>query len=515
MNSCTILWIDDEVDSLTSQIIFLKEKGFSIDTISNGYDAIDMVSINHYDIIFLDENMPGLSGLDTLSKLKEITNTPVIMITKNEQEQIMEEAIGAKISDYLIKPVNPNQILLAIKKNLEAVDLVNNQTNANYQREFLSIGSLINQVKSFKDWIDIYKKIIYWELELDSLKENNMLDILLSQKKEANTQFFKYIKNNYENWIHEKQKDMIMSHNLFQESVIPKLQTEKPTFFLLIDNLRLDQWKVIQPLLEPYFFIKEKMYCSILPTSTQYARNSIFSGLLPQEIKSRFPNLWLDDYEEGGKNLYEKDLLLQQLKSRSCSTNISFNKVFNLEHGKKMVQRLNEFLNKSLNVIIYNFVDILSHSKTEMKMIKELTNNEKAYRDLTLTWFQNSPLFDLLKNLSQLDVNIIITSDHGTINVTEPSKVVGEKNISNNLRYKTGRKIKFDNKDVFFIDNPNSFGLPKTNISSTYIFGAPSKYFVYPNNYNHYAHHYINTYQHGGISLEEMLIPIISLNPKK
>ena len=516
MDSCTILWIDDEVDSLKSHLLFLKDKGFSVNTISNGYDAIDMVLENSYDLIFLDENMPGLSGLDTLSKLKEITNAPVIMITKNEQEHIMEDAIGSKISDYLIKPVNPNQILLSIKKNLKFSELVTNKTNADYRKEFLSIGAMINDVRSFEDWVKIYKKIIYWELQLDSLEDNNMLDILLNQKKEANSSFFKYIKKNYQDLIQQNNlHKVMMSHDIFQQQVYPSVANNSCTFLLLIDNLRLDQWEIIKPLLSSYFQIHENTYCSILPTSTQYARNAIFSGLMPGEIKKEFPSMWLDDNDDGGKNLYEKDLLLEQLKKLSCSKNISFNKVFNLEHGQKMVNRLNEFLSKSLNVIIYNFVDILSHAKTDMKMIKELANNEKAYRDLTLTWFKNSPLFIMLKKLSKHDVNIIITSDHGTINVMEPSKVVGEKNISSNLRYKTGRKIKFDNKDVFHVEDPDQIMLPKTNMSASFIFAAPNKYFVYPNNYNHYAHHYINTYQHGGVSMEEMIIPIVSLKSKR
>jgi len=515
MNSCNILWVDDEIDSLKSHIIFLKDKGFSVSTASNGYDAIDMLHKKKYDIIFLDENMPGLSGLDTLSKIKELTKVPVIMITKNEQEHIMEDAIGSKIADYLIKPVNPHQILLSIKKNLEFSKLVTNKTTADYQREFSAIGSMINQVVTFDDWVEIYKKIVYWELELDSVSENHMLEILLAQKKEANNNFFKDVKKYYSQWLEDGVNDkMVMSHNLFKKYVFPCINNQTPTFVLLIDNLRLDQWKVIHPLLESYFSVDENLYCSILPTATQYARNAIFSGLMPGEIKQKMPDFWLDDNEEGGKNLYEKELLLNQLKQLSCSQDISFNKVFNLEHGKKMVERLNEFLHKSLNIIIYNFVDILSHAKTEMKMIKELANDEKSYRDLTLTWFKNSPLFELLKQLSTKKVNIIITSDHGTMNVNEASKVIGEKSISSNLRYKTGRKLKFDNRDVFYIDDPQLTMLPASNLSSSYIFASPNKYFVYPNNFNHYAHHYINTYQHGGVSMEEMLVPVISLKPK-
>ncbi|MBJ05378.1 MAG: two-component system response regulator [Flavobacteriales bacterium] len=512
MKSAKILWIDDEVDSLKSHILFLTNKGFSVQTVSNGYDAIKIINEIQFDIIFLDENMPGLTGLETLEKIKEVTNSPVIMITKNEQEHIMEDAIGAKISDYLIKPVNPNQVLLSIKKNLEFSQLINHKTNLIYQREFMSISSMINSVESPNEWIELYKKIVYWELELESLDENQMLDVLLNQKKDANNNFFKNVKKNYHKWI--EQDNIIMSNNLFEKSIFPVLSSNKPTFFLLIDNLRYDQWKIIQPHLDPFFNIDDKLCFSILPTATQYCRNSIFAGMMPDEIKHSFPSLWLDDHQEGGKNMHEKDFLSSLLLKLEYQSDFSFNKIFNNDHGVKLLDRINELLNKSLNVIIYNFVDILSHAKTDLKMIKELAINDKAYRDLTLTWFKNSPLFDLLKKLSSHDCNIIITSDHGTINVSEPSRVVGEKTISSNLRYKTGKKMKFENKDVLWVQNPQNFRLPSSSVSAAYIFASPNKYFVYPNNYNHYAHHYINTYQHGGISMEEMMLPLVSLKSK-
>lgn len=516
MVNYSILWVDDEIESLKSHILFLKDKGFSVNTVSNGYDAIDIVSKNNFDLIFLDENMPGLSGLDTLTKLKEITGCPMIMITKSEQEHIMEDAIGSKIADYLIKPVNPNQILLSIKKNLNQNEFVTSKTNSNYQKQFMSISSSIGNITTFSEWVEVYKKIIYWELELESIDDSNMLEILLTQKKEANNYFFKFIKKKYKDLLNNSSDNrIIMSHDLTNKFVKPLIINEKPTFFLLIDNLRLDQWMVISPLLKNYFLIDDNVYCSILPTSTQYSRNSIFSSLTPLEISKKFPQYWLNDNDEGGKNLFEEKLLINNFKGILNEKDISFHKVFNNLHGQKIIDKFNELLSKKLNVIIYNFVDILSHAKTDVKMIKELTGDEKAYRDLTITWFKNSPLFELLKILSSHDINLIVTSDHGTINVTESSKVIGEKSISSNLRYKTGRKIKFDNRDVFHVSNPESIMLPSQQLSSSYIFAAPYKYFVYPNNYNHYAHHYINTYQHGGVSLDEMIIPIATLKPKK
>ena len=515
MINYSILWVDDEIESLKSHILFLKDKGFSVNTVSNGYDAIDIVSKNNFDLIFLDENMPGLSGLDTLTKLKEITGCPMIMITKSEQEHIMEDAIGSKIADYLIKPVNPNQILLSIKKNLNQNEFVTSKTNSNYQKQFMSISSSIGNITTFSEWVEVYKKIIYWELELESIDDSNMLEILLTQKKEANNYFFKFIIKKYKDLLNNiSDNRIIMSHDLTNKFVKPLIINEKPTFFLLIDNLRLDQWMVISPLLKNYFLIDDNVYCSILHINAILQKFN-FSSLTLLEISKKFPQYWLNDNDEGGKNLFEEKLLINNFKGILNEKDISFHKVFNNLHGQKIIDKFNELLSKKLNVIIYNFVDILSHAKTDVKMIKELTGDEKAYRDLTITWFKNSPLFELLKILSNHDINLIITSDHGTINVTESSKVIGEKSISSNLRYKTGRKIKFDNRDVFHVSNPESIMLPSQQLSSSYIFAAPYKYFVYPNNYNHYAHHYINTYQHGGVSLDEMIIPIATLKPKK
>ena len=515
MDNFKILWIDDEVDLLRPHVLFLEERGFLVTSATNGSDALDILKKNQYDIIFLDENMPGLSGIETLSEIKKIKNTPVVMITKSEEESIMEDAIGGKIADYLIKPVNPNQILSSIKRNLDVDRLVHNKVQTDYRKDYSLISQSINNASCFDDWVDLYKDIINWELDLDNISNESISEVLLMQKKEANQSFFKYIKNEYLSWFVENNSNApVLSNNLFSKKVLP-LITKKPMFFVLIDNFRLDQWILIKPLLEQFFVISEETtYCSILPTSTQYARNSIFSGLMPSEIKSRYPNLWVDDFETGGKNLHEEELINELIKREGVSFKTSFNKILNLDSGKKLVDKIDDLMNNDLNIVIYNFVDFLSHAKTDIKMIKELAGNEKSYRDLTLTWFKNSPLFELFKELSFKNIDLIITTDHGTINVQTASRIVGEKDISTNLRYKTGRRMSFDKKNVFHVEDPSLINLPHSKISSSFIFAGNDYFFAYPNNYNHYVNYYKDTYQHGGVSLEEMIIPFVHLSKK-
>ncbi len=515
MSTAKILWVDDEIQLLKPHMLFLEKKNYTVVPCTNGADAVESVSEESFDIVFLDENMPGLSGLETLSQIKEkLPNLPVIMITKSEEEYIMEEAIGSKIADYLIKPVNPNQILLSLKKNLDISRLVSEKTTSNYQQEFRKIAMDLAMVNTYDDWINLYKKLIHWEIQLESISDIGMTEILESQKEEANSQFYKFIKKNYSSWFHGDDKP-ILSHTLFKDVIAPQIDKDKGTLLVVLDNLRYDQLRVIEPVISEYYkTIKETTFYSILPTATQYARNAIFSGLTPLDMEKKYPNYWKNDTDEGGKNLFENEFLTEQIKRLNLNINHEYYKITTLAKGRDLANNFAKTKDNDLTVIVYNFVDMLSHSRTEMEMIKELASDDKAYRSLTLSWFKNSPLIEIIQNAQKMGLKLIITTDHGTINTSKPSKVIGDKNISSNLRYKTGKSLTYNEKDVYVVKNPKEIFLPEIHMSSSFIFAKEDYFFAYPNNYNHFVKYYKNTYQHGGVSLEEMIIPCLVLEPK-
>ena len=515
MSSGKILWVDDEIQLLKPHMLFLEKKNYDVVPCTNGADAVESVSEEQFDIVFLDENMPGLSGLETLSLIKEkLPNLPVIMITKSEEEYIMEEAIGSKIADYLIKPVNPNQILLSLKKNLDNSRLVSEKTTSNYQQEFRKISLDLAMVNSYQDWVELYKKLVHWEIQLESIADIGMTEILESQKEEANSQFYKFIKNNYADWFHGDDRP-VLSHTLFKEVIVPQIEKDPGTLLVVIDNLRYDQLRVLEPIINEYYkSVEESSFFSILPTATQYARNAIFSGLMPLDMQKKYPNYWKNDTDEGGKNLYENEFLTEQIKRLNLNLNHEYFKITSVNKGRELASNLAKIKDNDLTVVVYNFVDMLSHSRTEMDMIKELASDDKAYRSLTLSWFKNSPLLEIIQNAQKMGLKLIITTDHGTINTSKPSKVVGDKNISSNLRYKTGKSLSYNEKEVYEVKDPKEILLPSLHMSSSFIFAKEDYFFAYPNNYNHYVKYYKNTYQHGGISLEEMIIPCMSFEPK-
>ena len=517
MQPIQILWVDDEVDLLKSHFLFLSSRGYETQACTNGQEALSLVKEKQFDVVLLDENMPGLNGLETLALLKaEHPNLPVIMVTKNEEEHIMEDAIGSKISDYLIKPVNPNQILLSLKKTLNVENLISEKTAHNYQKEFQKISLELMDIQTPNEWANFYKKIVYWQLELQTSGDNTFSEILENQFKEANVLFGKFIEKNYQHWIEEPNAAPLLSPQLFKKMIQPKLKSTQPTLFLLIDNLRWDQWKTIEPYINQiYQKVEEEVYYSILPTATQYARNSLFAGLMPSDIKQLYPDYWLDDHEEGGKNMHEAALLQKQMKRLHLDYKHSYTKITNLEAAKSLVKEMEKKKNNRLVTIVYNFVDMISHAKSEMEIIKELASDDKSYRSLTESWFKNSPLFLALKKAQELGYQLILTTDHGTINVKSPLEIIGNKETSLNLRYKSGKSLKFSTKKVMVVEDPKAVKLPNVSLNSHYVFAKESHYFVFPQNFNHYANLFQNTYQHGGISMEEMLIPFVFLTPKK
>lgn len=517
IKSVDILWIDDEMDLLKPQILFLEGKGYKVTTVSNADDAIELLKKQFFDIILLDEQMPGVNGLEALGSIKDHSPaTPVIMVTKSEEEDIMEEAIGAKIDDYLIKPLNPKQILLTIKKHVETKKIISQKTISNYQSNFQEITQLINQAENYEDWKEIYDKIVYWELELEGQSDDGMNEVLKMQKAEANKEFSKFIEDNYFNWFSDDVQSPLLSPNIMKNKVFPLIEQGEKICFIMIDNLRYDHWKKLSPLLREHYSVEEEeIYFSILPTATQYSRNAIFAGLMPLEISNIYPKFWLHDEEAGGKNLKEKNLLKNHIDRQGLDIKFFYEKLGASKKGTKLLQNISNLQNYPLTVLIVNYIDMLSHARTEVEVIKELASDEAAYRSLTLSWFRHSTLFTLIKELADKDINLIITTDHGNIQVQNPRKVVGDKKTSVNLRYKNGKNLAYNPSEVIEVNDPETIHLPRTHISTKYIFSRNQDYFVYPNNYNYYANYYKNTFQHGGISMEEMLIPFVRLKPKK
>ena len=523
MTNGLLLWVDDEIELLKAHLIFLEKKGYEVVTVSNGTDAIDLCKERNFDLVLLDEQMPGLSGLETLQRMKELQpSLPVVMVTKSEEENIMEQAIGQKIADYLIKPVNPNQILLALKKNIHRKEIEAEVTQNQYQQNFQQIAMQIMDCRTWRDWSDVYKRLVHWELEL-STTDSSMKEMLQTQKEDANSGFAKYIRKNYLDWVADMETHRtetndqrpLMSPEIFKRKVFPLLNEGKKVFLVVLDNFRYDQWLMLAREISELFDIDEDLYYSILPTATQYARNAIFSGLMPNKISQMFPDLWVDEDEEEGKNKNEAPLIQTQFERYRRKDSFSYNKVNNSVDAEKFMQQMNMLEKNNLNVVVFNFIDMLSHARTESKMVRELANSESAYRSITLSWFRHSVISDFFKQVAQTNYTVIVTTDHGSIRCTRPVKIVGDRNTNTNLRYKLGKNLAYDDKSLFVIKDPQKAQLPAPNLSTSYVFATGDSFFAYPNNYNYYVSYYRDTFQHGGISMEEMIIPLITLTGKK
>ena len=510
----TIVWADDEIDLLKPYIIYLSGKGYNVIPAMSGQDAIDACKQHAVDIVFLDEQMPGLSGIETLQILKDAhPEIPVVMITKSEEERIMEQAIGQKIADYLIKPVNPSQILLCLKKHVHSKQIVEEHTNANYRQEFSDITYMIDTARTFDEFAAIERTLTRWELELQDVS-SPMAELLSMQRKQANSAFAKFIRQNYEQWFQSPDTRPMLSTDIFRNAVFPLLDEGKKVFMIVVDNFRYSQWKTIQPLIAESFSIQtEQLYSAILPTATQYARNAIFSGLMPLQIQQQFPQYWVEEGDEETKNKFEKELVGTLLHRYRKHYDYTYFKINESDFCEKVIRQLRS-LTTPLNIAVVNFIDMLSHSRTDSKMMRELAPDEAAYHSLTLSWFKHSPILELFRQIAALGYEVILTTDHGTIRVVEPVQIIADKNTNTNLRYKVGKSLSFQSRNIFELTKPDKVGLPSPNLSSTYAFCTGSDFFGYPNNFNYYAQYYRDTFQHGGISMEEMIIPLVHLLPK-
>lgn len=515
--SARLLWVDDEIDLLRPHCLFLEKRGYDITTATNGNDAVELCRTQRFDLVLLDENMPGLSGLETLAAIKEVQpDVPVVMVTKNEAEDLMDQAIGAQIADYLLKPVNPMQILMALKKNIHRHEIVQEQTESGYRREFAQLALDMDAADDAAAWVELYKRLVHWELQLAAGADGAMADLLRDQKEEANAAFAKFVKANYADWVADADAPArpTLSPDVLRRAVFPRLAAGRRVVLLVLDNFRYDQWRVLAPELAADFDAEEQVYFSILPTATQYARNALFAGMMPLDIARTHPDLWVDEEAEEGKNLHEAELLERQLARLHRRPTFAYHKLNDSAAVDKWLASYDEMRSRDLSVAVINFIDILSHARTESRMVRELASNEAAYRSITLSWFRHTGLRELFRRLAADDADVVLTTDHGSIRVERPVKVVGDRNVNTNLRYKLGRNLSYPAKEVFEVRNPADLRLPAPNLSTAYIFATGARFFAYPNNYNYYVQHFRDTFQHGGVSMEEMIVPLITLRPK-
>lgn len=514
-----ILWVDDEIDLLKSNIMFLKAKGYDVNEATNGEDAIQLIKKDDYDLVFMDEMMPGMGGLETLFQIKELRPAlPIVMVTKNETESLMEDAIGKKITDYLIKPVNPNQLLLTCKKILDSRRIKGNQISRDYIQEFNKISMALMEQPGWNEWIDIYKQMTNWELELDSHPEVGLKQTITDQKRECNVEFSKYIEKNYVKWVNSDSDRPVLSNEIIERYVLPQLDGYKSVFFFLVDCMRLDQWLVMEKYLHQYFKISKDYYYSLLPTATPYSRNAIFAGLYPSELEKHYPELWKrNDDDENSKNNFEKEFLIKLLERKriKLKSDLRYTKIMDSEFSRGIENKILSFMNNHLNAVVINFIDMIVHSRSDYAILKEISPDDAAFRSLTASWFEHSSFFGMLRQLANKpDVKIIITTDHGSIRCLHGVKALGDRESSPNLRYKYGRNVKADPRHSLFIKNPLEYKLPLRNGIVNYIIAKEDFYFVYPTDYHKYLNQYNDTFQHGGISVEEMILPIISLDSR-
>ncbi len=522
MKQYKILWIDDEIEMLRSHILFLTEKGYDVTTVTNGKDGIAEVQNKEYDLIFLDEMMPGMGGLETLSEIKELKpNIPVVMVTKSEEETLMNDAIGGKITDYLIKSVVPSQILMVCKKILDGKKISGEYVTKDYLQDFSLISRRLLDDLDYNDWIDINLKMVNWDMELDEHREIDLQQTLSEQKRESNQEFSKFVEKNYEYWINNKGKEdvPVLTTDIVEKFVIPQLSSaEGPVFFFILDCLRLDQWLVMEKHLQEYFTIEKDYYYSILPTATPYARNALFSGLYPSEIASYFPDIWESNKDdERSQNKHEKELLqlLLDRKGIKLDNELKYMKIIDPDVGRSFEQNIVSHRRTHLMAVVVNFLDMLVHGRSDSELIKEIAPNEAAFRSLTNSWFLHSSLFGTFRNIANMNkAKVIITTDHGSIITRRAAKVLADRETSKNLRFKFGKNLKVDSKFAIQITNPLEFKLPKRGVTTSYIIAKEDYYFVYPTEYHKYLNYYKDTFQHGGISMEEMILPVITMESK-
>jgi len=510
-----ILWVDDEVDLLKPHIIFLEEKGYKVSTVYSGEDAIELCKKKNIDLVLMDEMMNGLDGLSTLKIIKEINIAiPIIMVTKNEEEWLMDEAIGEKISNYLIKPVSPSQVFIACKKILDNEKIGTEKNIKEFLVFYNNLQTESINAYDFEQWVQLNTELCRWSIKLDEINDNTFKDMFYEQVEKINKIFQEYYLTNYKTWINSKNNKPILSNNIFNNNFLPIINSNKNLIIVIIDCFKMDQWIKISHLFHSNFTISEDSHFAIIPSATPFARNAIFSGLMPSEIKDNYSTIWHKMFKEGRMNGYEDELFISELKKRNINKSFKYVKISNYEEGQKFYNKINDYKNINILSIVVNFVDILGHSRSESDILKELIPNESAYRNAIYNWFENSWLYDCFKEFANWNSEIILTSDHGNVKVNKPATVKADNMASKGVRYKYGRNLNVDKKRAFKIKNPKDYKLPTFDVNTEYIIAKDSNYFIYSNQYHKYVNMYKKSFQHGGISMDEIIVPLIKLKVK-
>ena len=513
-----VLWIDDNIDELRSHILFLGQKGYEVEGATNGRDGLALLNEKNFDAVLLDEMMPGMGGLETLEEIRKThEHVPVIMITKSEAEDLMTKAIGRRIDDYLVKPVSPLQIMAALKKQVEAHKITEQQVTRDYLSHFQAVGDRVATAESPADWEGIYNDLVTWGMDLFRYSDHGLLATQDEQISAANLALGKYVREHYKDWVQGSDGAPMMSPNLYEARIEPEVQKSDQVLWITIDCMRMDQWRMVEPLLEPYYHMERSQYWSMLPTATPYARNAMFAGLWPLDIAKKFPKLWHDgQHDESSRNAHEDKLLAAQLErlDSPAAGSMRYFKISDARDTDSLRRDFSSLGNVRLVAGVYNFLDIMAHGRSQNSILKELAPDEAAFRTLMRTWFEHSSLFEVLKAAARRGATTIVTTDHGSMFSRRATKIRGNRDASSNVRYKFGDNLTVEDKRVMLMKNPADYQLPPNSAIETYAVTTENYYLVYPTNYHEYERLYRDSFQHGGISLEEMICPFAVLRPR-
>jgi DNA-binding response OmpR family regulator len=515
----SILWVDDEVESLSSHILFLQEQGFNVEKAAHGDDALALLQRTAYGVVLLDEQMPGRRGLDLFRAIRALDLTlPVVMVTKSEEPATLKDAIGADISDYLVKPVNPRQVLSVVTRILEGDRIRQQRLSRDFATRFRELEARRAGVLDWRSWTELVVELAEWEFRLGQAEEPGLSEALQSLQASLRQDFARFIDQQYAGWLRGTRADRPpLSVDIVPEFVEPALRQHKKALLVVVDCLRLDQWEAIRPLISTRFDVETSYYFSIVPTATPFARNAIFSGLLPAALQAAHPHWWRDQ-DESSLNAHEHELLSAQLERRyGRQIPVRYEKVFTAADGEALLTRLPSHLAaEGVTALVFNFIDQLTHGRTENSTLFEVARDAPALRSLTRTWFERSALWGALREAERRNVPVLLTTDHGSIHCHSPATVFARRDATANLRYKFGEDLRTQEREAaIVVDDLASFGLPARAPGTRLLLATGDRFFVYPTKLREYQARYRGAFLHGGVTPEEMVLPIALLTARQ